>query len=575
MTRFTKQMKLYGVVSNRKRTIGWILVAAVFAVATALRADSVLNSKHDLSVTGPGPIKAATESEVCLFCHTPHRGTGDAPLWNHAMSAATYTPYFSSTIKATVGQPTGSSKLCLSCHDGTVALGMIQNPNTTIAMQSGVTTMPAGPSRLGTDLSDDHPVSLTYDSALASANGELKDPSTLTEKVRLDENNQLQCTSCHNPHDDQYGKFLVKPNVAGELCNTCHDKSYWSTSSHATSTKTWNGAPPDPWPHTENTTVAANACESCHAPHNAGTKPRLLNFALEEDNCFSCHNGHVAAKNLEPEFNKFSVHPIADTTGIHDPTEDIVNGPRHVECADCHNAHAAKSQAAIAPSASGALAGVKGITSAGTLINPLTKDYELCFRCHADSISRGPALVNRQFVQTNTRLEFDPGNASYHPIVSAGKNPNVPSLISPMTTATIMYCGDCHNNDQGPGNGGSGPKGPHGSNYRPILERQLDLTDDTTESPAAYALCYKCHSRSSILANESFPTHYRHVVTDKIACTSCHDPHGVQNAAHLINFNRDYATPSSRGLLEFVDQGTLHGNCSMTCHGHDHDRVAY
>src|SRR4051812_41640981 len=99
------------------------LVAAACILAQATQADTILASKHDLSVAGPGTIKAVTESEVCIFCHTPHRA-GQSPLWNHTLSAATYIPYSSSTTKAAIGQPTGASKLCLSCHDGTVALGM-------------------------------------------------------------------------------------------------------------------------------------------------------------------------------------------------------------------------------------------------------------------------------------------------------------------------------------------------------------------------------------------------------------------------------------------------------------------
>src|SRR3954451_17667369 len=99
--------------------------------------ESVISSKHNLSVSGPGDIKSATETEICIFCHTPHRGTGETPLWNHALSSATYTPYTSSTIKAAVGQPTGASKLCLSCHDGTVALGLVNSRSGPIEMQNG------------------------------------------------------------------------------------------------------------------------------------------------------------------------------------------------------------------------------------------------------------------------------------------------------------------------------------------------------------------------------------------------------------------------------------------------------
>ena len=182
-----------------------VLGCGLLLAASSLRADSIVNSKHNLAISGPGDIKAVTETEICIFCHTPHQKTGEAPLWNHRMPVQHYTPYKSSTLKATdVNQPTGASKLCLSCHDGTVALGMVSSRSAPIAMQSGITTLPARRSRLGTDLSDDHPVSFRYGAALATANLQLKDPSTLNQRVRLDADGQMQCTSCHDPHNNQY-----------------------------------------------------------------------------------------------------------------------------------------------------------------------------------------------------------------------------------------------------------------------------------------------------------------------------------------------------------------------------------
>jgi predicted CXXCH cytochrome family protein len=558
------------------------LTACVLAPATY--ADTILGSKHDLSAAGPGPIKAVTESDVCLFCHAPHKGTGETPLWNHTLSQATYIPYSSSTTRARIGQPTGASKLCLSCHDGTVALGMISSQVAPIAMQNSLTVMPPGPSNLGTDLSDDHPISFVYDGALASADGELKDPTTLISKVRLDHDGQMQCTSCHDPHDNRYGKFLVQDNTGSALCLNCHVPNYWQESDHRLSNKRWNGLGLNPWPHTTATTVSDNGCENCHAPHTAGTKPRLLNFADEEQNCFSCHDGNVAAKNLQPEFNKLSTHPIYNTTGVHDPMEDTINPPRHVECADCHNPHAAKTLTAQAPNATGALAGVKGMNSGGAVINTVSREYELCYRCHADSLARGQARVDRQFVQTNTRFEFKGGNMSYHPVETIGQNPIVPSLQPPLTASSLIYCTDCHNNDQGPNAGGTGPNGPHGSMYVPLLERQLILSDFQTETPGIYALCYKCHMRTSILADQSFTGvnaagqdrgHRFHIQDAQTACVTCHDSHGVATVKHLMNFNPDYVTPSSNGRLEYVSTGPGSGNCSLTCHGKDHNATAY
>jgi len=535
---------------------------------TPALASSIVNSKHNLSVSGPGTVKATSETEVCIFCHAPHNATAEAPLWNRYSSGATYTPYSSSTVQATMGQPTGASKLCLSCHDGTIALGLVRSRDTEISF-NGSSTLPPGVSNLGTDLSDDHPISFPFDATLYTQDGQLNNPALLTGAVKLDAGGELQCTSCHDPHDDQYGNFLVMDDRASAMCVTCHNLTGWSGTVHRTSTATWNGLLPNPWPHTDYITVADNACENCHRPHGAGKPARLLNYSLSEDNCFPCHNGNVAQKNIKSEFNKASIHPIA-ATEVHDPTEDLINPPRHVECVDCHNPHAANTATASAPYASGALADVKGVNSSGSEVNAVTFQYELCFRCHADSLNKGAPWVNRQFVETNTRLEFDPANASYHPVESAGKNPHVPSLISPYTTSSIIYCTDCHNNDQGPNAGGTGPNGPHGSIYSPILERQLLLTDGSPESAANYALCYKCHSRTSILNNDSFPYHKLHIVTVKASCTTCHDPHGVAGVTNLINFNTDYVTENSRGRLEFVDNGLYHGACYLSCHGRNH-----
>jgi predicted CXXCH cytochrome family protein len=307
-------------------------LAAILLAQTTLLAQGIRQSKHNLSASSPGLVRAAAESEICVFCHTPHSVKGKTPMWNHFDSGAVYVPYSSSTKKAAIGQPTGASKLCLSCHDGTVALSMVRKRSPGREKQSQLAALPVGAAQLGADLSDDHPISFVYDSSLVMANGQLKDPSTLTGVVRLDKSRQVQCTSCHTSHDNRYGKFLVQNNFASALCVTCHNQNRWDASGHKTSSKTWNGVLPNPWPHTEEKTVLANGCENCHRPHAAGTKPRLLNYPGEEANCYPCHNGNVATKNVQSDFNKASTHPVNLTTGVHDPIEDLINPPRHVEC---------------------------------------------------------------------------------------------------------------------------------------------------------------------------------------------------------------------------------------------------
>ena len=551
----------------------WLLLGVFTANAA-----SIVGSKHDLSVNGPASgITASAETEVCIFCHTPHFSSTQAPLWNRTNSSAPYTLYASSTTKATIGQPTGDSKLCLSCHDGTVALGLVRSRATPIAMKSGITTLPSGRiTNLGTDLSDDHPISFLYNAALVSANGQLKSPST-TGRVHVDASGYVQCTSCHDAHDPQYGNFLVTDSAYGALCTTCHNPPGWSTASHATATKTWNGSGTTPWPHAANsnlTTVAANACENCHNPHTAGGKARLLNSSVEESNCYPCHNGNVAAKNIQTEFGKLYVHPITATTGTHDPTETTLvpsGSGHHVECVDCHNPHASNSTTNAVPGGvTGAQISLPGINSSGTPITTATYEYEVCFRCHADT-AKGPAAITRQFANLNTRTQFSTANTSYHPVEGVKAGITAPSLIAPWTTSSIVKCTDCHNNDTGPGASGTGPKGPHGSVNAQLLEQKLIYTDRTAYSAANFALCYKCHSEASITGNQSFPRHATHITGEgRTSCITCHDPHGVATQSHLINFNTAIVSQNGTLTIGYTSTGTRHGYCTLSCHGEQH-----
>src|SRR5262249_15215679 len=177
-------------------------------------------TKHNLTPTGPGATRADIPSGVCVFCHTPHNANPTVSLWNRDLSAATYTPYSSGTQVAKPGQPTGSSRLCLSCHDGTTALGNVRKPERTGRFALGRLT---GGTVIGTDLSRDHPVSFTYDTALAMARPGLAHPKTLPPEIRLDGQQQLQCTSCHDAHANQHPSFLRMDPRNGALCTACHD----------------------------------------------------------------------------------------------------------------------------------------------------------------------------------------------------------------------------------------------------------------------------------------------------------------------------------------------------------------
>ena len=197
-------------------------LAVVLMLSTFLFGQSIVGSAHDFS----NETWNAT-GEICVVCHTPHHAdntVSDAPLWNHEVTTATFTPYSSGTLDATVGQPNGSSKLCLSCHDGTVAVdnfGGRTNGNEFVS----------GNDLIGTDLTDDHPVSFVYDATLASTDGGLNDPTTTNSGLggTIDDDmligSQLQCASCHDVHNGSgVGHLLVKSNSNSDLCLTCHAK---------------------------------------------------------------------------------------------------------------------------------------------------------------------------------------------------------------------------------------------------------------------------------------------------------------------------------------------------------------
>lgn len=537
----------------------------------------ILDTPHNLSATGPGTVKAPDVGAACVFCHTPHRASQTRALWNRDLPSTSYQLYTSSTLEATgtLNQPTGASRLCLSCHDGTTALSAMRVPPAGGAVTLGPLT---GRAVLGTDLSDDHPVSFVYDSALATRQGQLDDPAGLPAGIRLDQSGQLQCTSCHDPHENPYRKFLRIDDRGGALCLACHRQRDWTGSTHAVSTATWNGTGINPWPTTGYTNVADNACESCHRPHAASRPERLLSSAEDRGVCLACHDGSVTATNIEPQFAKPSAHPIVATDGIHQPREDPRSMSRHVTCVDCHDPHAVASTPATPPMASARLRGVRGVDISGGLVTSAVNEYEVCLTCHglADQTT-APAIV-RQDNTRNIRLEISPSNPSYHPLAAAGKNATIAGLIPPYTASSLIYCTDCHNDDQAAG--GMGARGPHGSLYEPILERPYETSDPGSGTASGYMLCLKCHSESSLFQTR-FP-HAKHVVEARASCAVCHDAHGARQNIRLINFMRRspsgnvVVAPSTSGRLEFIpDAEPGRGSCFLNCHGAEHDPRSY
>lgn len=217
---------------------------AIFALLLSSACQAgILGSKHDLSTSGGGTIKSTNQTELCIFCHTPHDAlkNDSIPLWNHTLSSTgSYGVYASPTMEAvpvdvgnggTLSSATVTN-LCLSCHDGTTAVNALNNPSnaTPVTTMAGGVDKITGTANLGSAvdaLKNDHPVNFTYDAALVTSDGStgLKDPSTLAG-VKLF-GGKVQCATCHNVHGsaDPSGLAFLRVSMTGSaLCFACHSK---------------------------------------------------------------------------------------------------------------------------------------------------------------------------------------------------------------------------------------------------------------------------------------------------------------------------------------------------------------
>jgi predicted CXXCH cytochrome family protein len=599
------------------------LGAVLLAVVTVARAQSgdVLGA-HDLSMSGGSRIKGQM-SAACLYCHVPHSGVGKGPLWGQTFSSQIYTTYTSNTEQNTSTQPElgQASSLCLSCHDGTVAVGQV-TPYGPYQMTGNFITM-------GTNLASTHPFSLKLpmkDSpdlvATLVASGTTQDPTHSVQLIR----GNIECTSCHNPHiqsvDKQSPNFLVRDNLKGAVCLACHETkprtvnlqdnplAMWSTSAHANAGNLVN-------PNAGlggYSTVAEFACNSCHTTHSAGAAVRLLRASNETD-CMTCHNGGLtlspAAPNVFVEFSKPVQHPFSTPTGSHDATEDVLlNQNRHSTCADCHNSHSSNQVVTfpLPPAIRASQNGIAGISASDgiTILRPAVNQYENCLRCHGNSTGKttNPAVYG--YLPVRVVASADPLNViqqlsltatSSHPVLhdrtSAQSQPsllanmlNLDGVTPGRAMGVRILCTDCHNADDNREFGGTGANGPHGSAWMHLLERRYEFSQ--APAPGAsitnlfpspdlsvsgpYALCGKCHDLTQVLSNSSFTEHARHI-NDGFSCSVCHTAHGMGSASasisgeRLVNFDANVVGLNGTTPISY-NRST--NSCSLVCHNEAH-----
>jgi len=234
-----------------------VLGIAIYVYA-GQTAPGIKNTPHDVyNMNGDNDI------EPCAMCHTPHSGSGDYPIWNRAAAGVVYDMYRSPSFDMYEGkQPQSPSSLCLVCHNGVYSTlvnypgpGSIDNPSYDYEMNPGLWAM------LGTDLTDDHPVSFTYD-PIKDNSQDFNDfpqaipcpttpdrmwiPDNQTSTIRYPlygaNKDQFECATCHAVHDtvSYTGKqfvggksvgsqvyFLRNTNERSTMCADCH-RARWA-----------------------------------------------------------------------------------------------------------------------------------------------------------------------------------------------------------------------------------------------------------------------------------------------------------------------------------------------------------
>jgi len=204
-------------------TITWATVTILLLVAASTAQAGLNGSKHDFSQKGWGT------TNPCAFCHSVHSSVkvpgSNAPMWNHKLTTATYTLYSSPSLKKSTQQPRGPSKLCLSCHDGTVAID-------SFGTQTG-THYAEGTKNLSTNLSNSHPISIQWDHQTLDGNScgschfdMLKNPSSTYTPMYSDSGvHYMECGSCHEPHATTGQPKMLRYTMNGsQMCLLCHGK---------------------------------------------------------------------------------------------------------------------------------------------------------------------------------------------------------------------------------------------------------------------------------------------------------------------------------------------------------------
>ncbi len=413
------------------------------------------------------------EEDVCFSCHTTHDGRGVS------MNGVDIKEKFSygydewgrtGPSRHDIFSQTGAKVECISCH----------GPHTVsaVSIEDGLSVSAVS----DPDNTKNYVAQAVYDSAHTAAP---RPGVTVGDVVTF-------CLKCHDGDPPrEINKYAGNASRDAVVPYTVLFPQ-WLISTNA------GGFNKSAFPQTGHYAQGVK-CTSCHDPHGS-VNPRNLLLAEDTDTangfCLICHDGQnqkfPAAPDVRTDLVKASRHPTLYVAGKHSDREDYQNMPvadRHAECADCHDAHAARPYGGAngvprnAPwlpgpnvNVSGVAPDYTGVPSGGTPSFAFKQAadylYEVCFKCHTSYGwgAQTPPVAPSETTgvpQPDKAREFNVNNPSYHPVVRQGRNGGIwPGAFNPsagVTADSQIYCTDCHGADEADANTTSRPYGAHGS----------------------------------------------------------------------------------------------------------------